>query len=47
MIVSYSGDNKYDFIVKHTIINVPMPKLVAKDIVMLYNSGDKYKGRVC
>ena len=46
MIVSYSGDNKYDFIVKHTIVNVPMPKLVAKDIVMLYSSGDKYKVRL-
>ena len=46
MIVSYSGDNKYDFIVKHTIVNIPIPKLVAKDIVILYSSGDKYKVRL-
>jgi len=49
--IVYSGDDKYDSIVKNISVNIPNPhipiiKVVGKDMSMLYSSGANYRVRV-
>ena len=44
--VTYSGDNKYNSLIKNTTAKIPKPKLTAKNIKIGYTNAYKYKVRV-
>ena len=44
--VTYPGDDKYNPVSKNVIINVPKPKLIAKNIIRGYTNRDPFKVRV-
>ena len=44
--VTYSGDDKYNSLIKNTTAKIPKPKLTAKNIKIGYTNAYKYKVRV-
>ena len=44
--VTYSGDDKYNSLMKNTTANIPMPKLTAENISIEYTAPYNYKVRV-
>ena len=44
--VTYSGDDKYNYLMNNTTAKIPKPKLTAKNIKIAYTNAYKYKVRV-
>ena len=44
--ITYSGDDKYNSLMKNTTAKIPKPKLTAKNITIAYTNAYKYKVRV-